>query len=211
MGGLRVLLVIGIFALLAMTAPAVYELANGPLGEEDFDALAPLAVSLLGLAGFVVWIIVLLLSIIYTTRLTFRMMKNLDAFEAPINHMSPTMAVVWYFIPIASLLMPYRAFKQIWKGTFEVSNDPEPSDGAVGPLWLTWILFNITSGLETRMTIAAGGMDEFGPTDERLYMMSLWVGVAATVFGVLACWFMIKAFGPVSRAQDAIIAARTPA
>lgn len=57
------------------------------------------------------------------------------------------------------------------------------------------------------MTIESGGMDEFGPTNPEVYMWSLYTGIASSILGAAACWFMIKAFAPLAREQDAIIAA----
>jgi hypothetical protein len=210
--GLRVVLILALVLQVLLIAPAAYELWLGALTADAVEQnLAALGVVLGSLLLSVLWLVVFLLCVVYTSRITFRMMKNLDVLEAPGERMIPTMAVVWYFIPIANLLMPFRGFKQIWNGTFELSAEPGPSDGALGLWWLCWILSSITGTLSFRLSLESGGASEFGPTDAGLYNASLWLGIVSSVLGALAAWFMIKSFGPVSRAQDQIIRARAPA
>ena len=209
--GLRVLLILSLLLQLLLCLPSAYELWRGPLTAEAMEAdingiIVALASGLLGL----LWLIVLVLTIIYTCRITFRMMKNLDVMQAPGERMSPTMAVVWYFIPFANLIMPLRGVKQIWKGTFELSSEPGPDDGVVTLWWVLWVISNIAATLSFRMSMEAGGMSEFGPTNTELYNMSLYVGVASSLLGAAASWFMIQAFGPPARTQDEIIRARVP-
>lgn len=205
--GFSILLGIAIVAQLLLGAASSQELVFGIITPETASPVLIL-IGLVALLLIVVWVITFLLCIIYTCRITFRMMKNLNALEAPGERMSPTMAVVWYFIPFANLFLPYRAVKQIWNGTFELAAEPGPDDGVILLWWLFWIGANITGNISFRMSLEAGGMSDIGPHNVELYTASLWVGVASTVLSVLACWFMLKVFGPLSRAQDAIIAAR---
>lgn len=206
--GLSILLGIGLVVQLLLAVFASYELWNGVVTAQSVADPATIAVLLAGLLFTIIWILVLLLCVVYTSRITFRMMKNLDVLEAPGERMSPTMAVAWYFIPIANLLMPLRGVRQIWKGTFDLASEPGPDDGVVTIWWVLWIISNITGTISLRMSIQSGGMNEMGPTNLELYNMSLWVGCASSVLGALACWFMIKTFAPLARAQDAIIGAR---
>jgi hypothetical protein len=201
--------VLALLLQLLLCAPSAYELWRGVVTADvmEHDTLA-IAVMLGGAVIGLLWVIVFVLCVIYVSRLTFRMMKNLDALEAPGERMSPAMAVIWYFIPIANLLMPMRGVRQIWKGTFELADDPGPDDGVIVVWWVFWILANITGTWSFRLTLESGGMSEFGPTDIELYNTSLYVGIASGLLGALACWFMIKTFGPVARAQDEIIKAR---
>jgi hypothetical protein len=207
--GLSILLGIALVVQLLLGVASSVELWSGVMTADSVE-LSPMVIvfGLASLALLAVWVLTLLLCIVYTCRITFRMMKNLDALEAPGERMSPTMAVVWYFIPFANLYLPYRAVKQIWKGTFELSAEPEPDDGVVLIWWLLWIFSNITGNVALRMSMESGGMSEAGPHDVDLYIASIWVGLASTVLGVLGCWFMLKTFGPLSRTQDAIITAR---
>jgi hypothetical protein len=208
--GLSILLGIGLVTQLLLGVASSMELWTGVVTAETGE-ISPLIimVGLGSLALLVVWILTLVLTIIYTCRITFRMMKNLNVLEAPGERMSPTMAVVWYFIPFANLYLPYKAVKQIWKGTFELAGEAGPDDGVALLWWLTWIISNITGNVSLRLSMESGGMSEFGPHDIGLYTASLWLGLASALLGAVSCWFMLKTFGPVARAQDAIIAARS--
>jgi len=208
--GLSILLIIGLVTQLALAAASSQELWTGVLTPEALEDPNVILVGLVALLFLVIWALVFLLCVVYTCRITFRMMKNLEALDAPGMRTSPTMAVVWYFIPIANLYLPFRAFKQIWDGTFSLTSEPAPGDGVALAWWITWVLSNITGSISFRMSLQAGGMNEIGPSNPELYLSSLWVGLASSLLGAISCWFMLKSFGPVSRAQDALIAARGP-
>lgn len=206
--GLSILLVIALVTQAVLAATSSQELWTGVLTAESFEDPTVILLGLVTLLFLVIWVLVFFLTAIYTCRITFRMMKNLEALNAPGARMSPTMAVVWYFIPFANLFLPFRAFKQIWNSTFELSSEQAPDDSVALLWWITWVACNITGSISFRMSLQAGGMNETGPTNPELYITALWVSLASAVFGVLACWFMLKTFGPVARAQDAIISAR---
>jgi hypothetical protein len=207
--GLKVCLIIALLLQLVLIAPSAYELWYGVLSADELAQNLPaLGIMLGGAALGIIMIFVYFLCIIYTARITFRMMKNLDSFNVTNARMGPAMTVIWYFIPFANLVMPYRGFQQIREGTFEAHPGTPPSDDASGLWWGTWILSNIIGTASFRMSLEAGGMSEYGPTDIGLYNLSLWLGIGSSVIGALSCWFMIRAFGPVARAQDEIIRTR---
>lgn len=209
--GLRVMLLLALIVQLLLCIPTSYELWAGVITPEriETDPMSIL-VALAGLLGAVLWVIVFLLCVVYTCRITYRTMKNLETLNAPGARMSPAMAVIWYFIPIANLILPVRAVKQIWKGTFELASEPGPDDTVIMAWWVPWILSSIAGTWSLRMSMESGGTSEFGPHDVELYNMSIYLGLASNLLGALACFFMIKTFGPISRAQDDIISARTP-
>jgi Domain of unknown function (DUF4328) len=155
--------------------------------------------------------VIFLLCVVYTCRITYRTMKNLEALNAPGERMGPSMAVIWYFIPFANIFLPYRGVSQIWKGTFELSGESEPDDIVKLLWWLLWVASNILGTWSFRASMEAGGMNEMGPHDPSLYATSVWLGLASSVTGALACWFMIKTFGPIAQTQDAIIQGQTAA
>lgn len=207
--GLSILLGVALVVQVLLTIASSQELWTGVMTAEAI-AQNPMMIAFgLGtLLLLLVWVLVFLLCVVYTCRITFRMMKNLDGLGASGERTSPTMAVVWYFIPVANIFLPYRAVKQIWKGTFELAPEPGPDDGVITAWWVCWVLSNITSTVSFRMSMDAGGMNEMGPHNVELYMTSLWVSLASGVLLVAACWLMLRVFGPLSRAQDALIAAR---
>lgn len=181
-----------------------YELFAGIVSEEDIENPITFLIALVGLLLTVVWIIVFLLCVVYTSRITYRMMKNLHVLEAPVE-MKPAWAVGWHFVPVANLLMPMRGVREIWRGTFALSSQPEPNPDVIGAWWGCWVLGNIAGTVSFRMSSQAGGTSEFGPTDIGLYTASLYIGVASSLLLALACWFMLKVFGPMVRAQNEIV------
>ena len=70
----------------------------------------------------------------------FRASKNLSALGASNQKISPRWAVAWWFIPIASLWVPYKVTKEIW-----VESHPErhraPAWFTVW--WATWIVSTV--------------------------------------------------------------------
>lgn len=90
-----------------------------------------------------------------------RMARNARALGATGMKISPRWAVGWFFIPIANLVMPYKAMKEIWKA----SNDPAAWEsvkrGAVLPWW--WAMFLISGALgnlEARLGFAAKTLEQ---------------------------------------------------
>jgi len=57
--------------------------------------------------------------------------KNVRAFGQQGLEFTPGWAVGWWFVPIASLWMPYRAMKEIWK-----ASDPETVGDGSGAAWM---------------------------------------------------------------------------
>lgn len=207
---LRVLLWAAIVAQLCGAALEGYELSLATPIEQQPDLtliLYGLLALLLGIVGFIVF----LLCVVFTLRLTYRLMKNLHAIDTPGMKMSPVWAAAWYFVPFANLYLPRKAVGQIWDQTFALTDDVAPDDIVVTLWWVLWIVSNIASTVSWRMLVDAGGMDEFGPTDPDQYRMSLYVGIFSGLTGAASSWFMLRVFGPLSRAQDAIMPSRTPA
>jgi hypothetical protein len=60
-----------------------------------------------------------------------------------------------YFVPIANLVWPYQAMKEIWE-----NSDPQASTAIVGWWWGLWILNNVVSNIATRITFRAETVDE---------------------------------------------------
>ncbi len=71
----------------------------------------------------------------------YRASQNLQALGNEAQEHSPKMAVIWWFVPVAHLAMPYRVMKEIWVGS-----NPHPRRCAnlrmsrlIGPWWAAWI------------------------------------------------------------------------
>jgi hypothetical protein len=160
-----------------------------------------LVTGLAGLASLAVY----LTCIVLTLRITHRMMRNVHAIGSRHAQISPRWAAGWYFIPFANLVMPARAVGQIWRGTFEAIGQEGKDSGVIGWWWGTWILGNIVSNIELRMTMQAGGFNPAGPLDQELMRSALSVGLAGSVLSALSCLFFLSVFGQLARAQTNLI------
>jgi Domain of unknown function (DUF4328) len=115
----------------------------------DIDAMvaaATLSDQLMGLQGIADFLLQLFL---YGAigRWIYRAAWNVRHLAAYAPSISPGMAVGWYFIPFASLVMPFRAMREIWQGSL-LADGTASSAGAAqqdGILRWWWALFLITS------------------------------------------------------------------
>lgn len=77
----------------------------------------------------------------------YRASNNLVPLGVDNQEFSPGGAVVWWFVPIASLFRPYQVMKELWQGSYP-SLGPDGldslTDAPVSPLlgfwWFTWLL-----------------------------------------------------------------------
>lgn len=98
---------------------------NGPTQE---NLALVLVLGLLGLLSSAVSIGTSVLFLVWM----YQAAKNVRAFGQQGLEFTPGWVVGWWFIPIASLWMPYKAMKEIWKGS-----DPETVGRDGGGAWMT--------------------------------------------------------------------------
>lgn len=152
--------------------------------------------------------IAFILCIVFTGRLTYRLMRNLHQIQSNYVTTSPGWAVGWYFIPFANLVMPVQAVTQIWRGTFAATEGEPPPDpnGAIAAWWGCWLIGNISDSVGERL-IGAGLLQEpTTPSTEMLYAALGLFGFGA-LMSVLACIFMLRLFGKLTRAQSQMVRA----
>lgn len=64
------------------------------------------------------------------------------------NRVSPRMAVLWHFVPVANVVMPFTAFRQIWHDSLAQDHD------ANLPLWIwVWWFCWVVSGLMVSLSL----------------------------------------------------------
>jgi hypothetical protein len=56
---------------------------------------------------------------------------------------TPGWSVGWYFVPLANLVMPFLAMKELWQGSH--GQEVNPSASAPGILWFWWIAWLASS------------------------------------------------------------------
>ncbi|MDT9600579.1 DUF4328 domain-containing protein [Sphingosinicella rhizophila] len=65
---------------------------------------------------------------------------------------SPALAVGWYFLPIANLVLPYQSMREIWKASGpERDWEAAPSSPWIFWWWMFWLLSCIASILSNRL------------------------------------------------------------
>jgi hypothetical protein len=127
-----VLAIIEALVSLGVAVPGETELATGA------DALA-LVSRLNGVESIATTVIFLMW--------VYRANKNARRLGAVGMKFGPGWAVGWYFIPIANLLVPYLAMREIWKASANPSNWTAQRSGRVLPFW--WLLFLVSRLADT--------------------------------------------------------------
>lgn len=88
------------------------------------------------------WLIGFIASVLLGLRWLYVANANARAMGATDMMGGPVMALVWYFIPLANLGMPYVIMRDVWRGS-ERPRDLQGADspGLVMLWWACWIIF----------------------------------------------------------------------
>lgn len=184
------------FLLLELASIAL-SVANLTMGAA-FDQSLPLALA--ATAQGIVYLVTYIFCIVVTCRITYRMMRNLHALQAPVEMMSPPWAAGFYFVPVLFLFKPLQGVKQMQRGTDALLPDvPAAESGQTGFWWGTWIISNILANIAFRMTFDP---DMQNPT------LALQIGIAGSVISALSCVLMLDVFGRLSNGQSRMLAHR---
>jgi len=116
--------------------------------------------------------------------------------SAKINHLlgnkelkiSPRWSVVWYFIPFANLVMPYRSLKETYKASFnseDWQNIKIPYDFPIW--WATFLIGNGLSNASFRMWLELGETYTY----EQLNQIS-YVDIVADILLIINAIFLLK-------------------
>ena len=127
-----------------------------PTGEEITDPGA-LAVALLELGLAVIEVAVYIATIVVFLMWLYRSYENLPSFGVRRNTLkySSGWAVGSFFIPFVSLVIPYRAVKELWNKSVPNSGDLFSDLGPPGffPLWwAAWLISNFASQTYLRLS-----------------------------------------------------------
>lgn len=151
---------VGLAARVLLYVQAAVSMAAAAIGYtqgHDFDgsgdspvysmlSLIQLRVFVIGAIVFFVWL--------------YRAVANAHALGARGFSSSPVMAIVWYFIPLGNLFMPYLTMRDTWKASTN-PRDWEAADGspAIGLWWFFWLAGNI-AGIVVFRLVMEGEFDE---------------------------------------------------
>jgi hypothetical protein len=130
----------GMLLALAISEALDLVVAFGPQAEgfTDYLGVVPLILFLATAVAFPIWV--------------YRTAHNVRALGAIGLTFSPAAAVAWYFVPVAWLVVPYVAMKELVKASVDPVRWPiVKMPGVLHVWWGTWVLFNLLSVPETRL------------------------------------------------------------
>jgi len=114
--------------------------------------------SMIGMVSLVVVVV----SAILILRWIHRANYNARQLGAENMKFSPGETIVWFFIPVLSFWMPYRAMKEIWKASKNPSDWEEQKTGGILPLWWTlWLITIFLNHAAFRFYLAAEELGDY--------------------------------------------------
>ena len=149
-------------------------------------ALMEGGVALLGVAVYIATIVVFLMWI-------YRANENLSAFGASSSYSSGWTVGSW-FIPFVSLVVPYRATKELWNksvpNTGNMFSDLSPP--AFFPIWWTfWLLSNFASNAYLRLSFN----EQLSPEVDAM------LGALTSILSIVAALFAMKVVAEIDKQQ----------
>lgn len=153
----KALLIAGLVLVVAMLAGEIAEYA-GIIDLEEIDQ-SPLAQLYAATALFSV--VVTIVTFIAFAMWIYRAAANVVAAEVSGFEYSAGWAVGWYFIPIANLVKPFHAMRQIWNASHgQASNALNHGNPLLTIWWTTWLISNIANNISARLSLRADTVSE---------------------------------------------------
>ncbi len=184
---------IGAGLLLVFWTGAAGDLIADPVLYDQVATLTDLTNAFAGIA----YLVALIWSAVIVCRWVFRAVKNLRIRGDEISQ-SPTMAVVWYFIPFASFWMPFAGMRQIWQHSLDaVSEDAGKLPASMGWWWFFWVAASILSNIATRL------IGVFEPTyDTQQLVIGTSLDLISSLMFIASAILLMRFIPVISRAQD---------
>jgi hypothetical protein len=180
-----------LFALFLLVMALIFYRATN--GSYISQALAD-GLDLIGLLVGLSYFVVLIWSIVLVLRFTYRAMKNLRLLGEQTD-ISPSMAVVWYFVPFALFYFPFKGMREIWLRSRKRAGLEDESSGHLGGWWVTWIVGGLLGNLTLRLV-------GFGD-DASLEMLAFTNVIDATgsLIHIVSALFLLRILGEIASAQ----------
>ena len=169
------------------------------IAEEGEQALisdsADLAVSEVAqiLIGLLVMVLAVAL-IIMICRWIFRAGWNVRHLGAKRLEISPGMAVGWYFVPFANLVMPFRAMREIWLASHDPLSWREASVPLITGWWVLWLVAGVVNNIAFRAALSAETLQQLNTTEM--------ISIGGYVLSMGASLLFMRVVQGVQRAQD---------
>ncbi len=169
------------------------------IAEEGEQALisdsADLAVSEVAqiLIGLLVMVLAVAL-IIMICRWIFRAGWNVRHLGAKRLEISPGMAVGWYFVPFANLVMPFRAMREIWLASHDPLGWREASVPLITGWWVLWLVAGVVNNIAFRAALSAETLQQLNTTEM--------ISIGGYVLSMGASLLFMRVVQGVQRAQD---------
>lgn len=127
------------------------------LGEVDLTAeIDPLA--LVVALVYLAWTVTFFVSIVCVGRWIYRAHANLADAGVDGLGVTPGWAVGWYFVPLANLVMPFQAMRELWTASHaELDPFSSPAPGLVKAWWAAWITGLLLSSIGERIATLSEG------------------------------------------------------
>jgi hypothetical protein len=176
---------VGLSLMRLTTEPVVL---GGGAPDEQFT-LDQLLQFFVGLGNLLVYVALVVAFLVWLHRVS----KNVPALGNPKSKVefTPGWAVGWFFIPLANLVMPYRAVREVWEKSdpaarteSDVMFTPPSSGGLLLAWWVCWIASNVVSNIAVRLQNGAGTAGAAGALAGVMIFSDL-LDIAAAVLAVL--------------------------
>ena len=193
-----VLLIVGAVLSLVSSIISLSELIfpGALFGDEESTDPLTLAIALLVLGIGLLTAIVYIATVVLFLMWLYRAHENLQAFGVRKNQLeySSGWAVGSFFVPFVSLVVPYRAIRELWRKSVPESSNMFGSISPPGffPVWWGfWIVSNFMEQLSFRMTWNEKVSTEVSAT----------VGVISGILGMIAAFLAIQVVREIEKQQ----------
>lgn len=130
----------------------------------------------------------------------YRANANASGLGAAGMQFTPAWAVGWYFVPVANLVKPFDAMREIWRAS---AHPPAwwryPAPSLLGWWWFFLLLAILAGNVAPRLSMRATSLDAL--TD------ATWVWAISDLAGIIAGAIFLRIISQVQRMQAAQLAA----
>jgi hypothetical protein len=183
-----------IYAYIGVSTLKIFQVFGVMAGQLNYEDVGNLdAPSIVGLVvGLLNWFLQFA-SPIPIAMWIYRAHANLAVMKCRDLKYSPGWAVGWYFIPIANLIEPFRAMRELWHRSHSLEPGTVRDAPEMAPWWGTFIAANTLSFITT-----------FSSTRDRQELH----GLLSLTLCIASAWRLLQIINKVTQAQSDLLSAR---